>query len=252
MAGGTVAAHTPNRLMKLILAGLSEAMAAEGFNPIQPPDGRGEAGPTPRNPLWRQAWFVADSGVPGVKRVIKAHLQRDTGIDLSGTAYLMADVVEEVRAELPTESLEGAGLIMPRCVETVSFGHFQYPQCPDQATIWIAIESDVDYCVRRFMDDLHGSVQPWFAQRASLTGLLALGPKPNLTHWDRSNPDPVRLRAVVILALDAGHTEEAVALMKWYRVREQFNAWDSQDRVTAFDAAMAVRFPGFAASSAHQ
>ncbi|MGY4103931.1 hypothetical protein ACW2Q0_30895 [Nocardia sp. R16R-3T] len=240
-----------DRLMGLIIARLAEVLVAEGFARCQALDGKGEAQPGKQYPSWRAAWFAAtDSGVSGVTAAIEAHLLRsnDGSIGVSGRTWLTSNAVAQVRAELPSEALDSAAQSgVPACVETVPFGHFQYPRDVGMATIWIAVESDVDYRVDRFMDSVRGPVRQWFTQRASLINLLALAPKPKPTSPDRFNPDPVRLRGVVILALLEGRSQEAASLMDWYRQREQFNTWDSPGRVAAFDAAMSTRFPDYGA-----
>lgn len=246
-----MAAGASDRVMNLIIARLAVALAAEGFAECQALDGKGEAQPGKRYPRWRRAWFAAtDGGAPDMSAAIMADLLRgdDGSIGVSGWAWLMSDAVAEVRAELPLEALESAAQsLVPACVEFIPFGHFQNPQDVGMATIWITLESDVDYCVDRFMDSVRGPVNQWFERRESLTDLLALASTPTLASLDQSNPDPVRLRDVVILALLEGRTEEAVSPMDWYRGRERYDGWDSPERVAAFDAAMSARFSEYAA-----
>lgn len=240
-----------DRLMKVIIARLSEVMVREGFVRCGALDGKGDVQPGKRYPRWRVAWFAADGGVPGVTAAISAELLRgsDGTVGFSGSAWLMSDAVAGVRSELPREALETvADGLVPGCVETIPFGQFEHPRNVGMATMWIGVESQVDYCVGRFVEDVRGSVGRWFEQRASLAALLDLARTPKLTSLDQQNPDGVRLRGVVILALLQGRVQEAVSLMAWYRGRDQYNAFDSAERVAAFDAALSVRFPAYAAA----
>lgn len=91
-----------------------------------------------------------------------------------------------------------------------------------------------------------GPVAQWFEQRESLAQLVELARTPNLTSPDRSNPDPARLRDVVMLALSQGHAEQAVSLMEWYLQRDRFHKFDSLERASAFDAERSVRFAEYA------
>ncbi|GAB2676748.1 hypothetical protein [Nocardia goodfellowii] len=245
-------ASMTDRVMNLIISQLTEVLAADGFVRCPAPDGKGEAEPGERYPTWRRAWFAATGDVEaGLNPTIMAHLLRGDGgsVGVSGWASVMSDAVAQIRAELPPLALESAASRrVPADLEGVSFGQFQYPQHVGMATIWITLESDVDYCVDRFMDSVRGPVQQWFAQRATVPGLVAMATAPTLSALDRSNPDPVRLRGAVILALLGGHIDEAVTLMDWYKRRDQFHAWDSAERVEAFDAAMSTRFPEYAAA----
>ncbi|WP_330185026.1 hypothetical protein OHB26_16425 [Nocardia sp. NBC_01503] len=239
-----------DQVMKLIITRLSESLAAERFLPCDPPGDKLESQPGKRYPRWRNAWFAGGAGAdPQMTPTIQAHLlrSRSGSVGLSGWAWILSDAVARVRAELPNEALENAAeSLVPSSLESVPFGHFHHPQNVGLATIWITLESDVDYCVGRFMDSVLGPVRQWFSQRATLTDLLALAPTPAPGSLDQSNPDSVRLRDVVIVALLRGRTEEAVSLMRWYRGRDQFDAWDSPDRVAAFDAALIDRFPDYA------
>ncbi|PKV98063.1 hypothetical protein ATK86_0070 [Nocardia fluminea] len=239
-----------DRLMKSIIAKLAEALAVEGFTQCEALDRHGEAQPGKRYPRWRHAWFAADiDGLLGVRQAVMASLtlDRDGCIGLFGWAYVMSGVVGQVRAELPFDALESAADgSVPAPVDSVTFGTFRYPQNVSRAKIWVAVEADIDSGVVEFMDYVRGDVRGWFGQMSTITDLLARAREPRLSALDRSNPNPERLRAVVILALLAGRVQDVVSLMDWYRGRDQFHDWDSAERVAAFDAAISVRFPEYA------
>ncbi|WP_278266246.1 hypothetical protein [Nocardia sp. AG03] len=238
--------------MKSTIARLAEALAVESFVRCEALDRNGEAQPGKRYPRWRRAWFAADvDGLPGVRQAVMASLKldRDGCVSVFGWAYVMSDVVGLVRAELPVEALESAADgSVPAPVDFVSFGTFRYPREVLRAKSWVAVEGDIDISVVEFMDYVRSDVREWFGGMSTITDLLARAREPALGAIDQSNPSPERLRDVVILALLAGRVEEVVSLMDWYRDRDVFHAWDSAERVAAFDAAMGVRFPEYAAA----
>lgn len=243
-----------DQLMKLIIARLAEALATEGFVRCPPLDSTGEV--YSKVPLWRRAWFIAGRNTAGkdasdVSAAIRVDLRIGKGgaVGVEGMALSMSPSVAEVRALMPMEALvTSAEHREPGCLEAIYFGYFQYPNNVGAATIWIVQESELDYCADRFMESVNGPVRQWFDRRESLTDLLALAPTPKLSSPDRGNPDPVRLRGVVILACLEGRVQEAVSLMDWYRRRDRFNAQESPERLAAFDAEMVQRFPEYAVS----
>lgn len=240
-----------DRLMKSTIARLTEALTVEGFVRCEALDRNGEAQPGKRYPRWRHAWFAADvDGLPGVRHAVMASLKldRDGCVSVFGWAYVMSDVVGQVRAELPVDALESAESLEPARVDFVTFGDFRYPQDALRAKSWVAVEADIDISVVEFMDYVRSDVRDWFGQMSTITDLLARAREPALAAIDQLNPAPERLRDVVILALLAGRVEEVVSLMDWYRDRDVFHAWDSAERIAAFDAAMGVRFPEYAAA----
>ncbi|PKV78907.1 hypothetical protein ATK86_3290 [Nocardia fluminea] len=241
-----------DRLMKSTIAKMAEALAVEGFTQCEALDRHGEAQPGKRYPRWRHAWFAADiDGLPGVRQAVMADLMIDRGgcVSVFGWAYVMSDVVGQVRAELPVDALESAaGSLEPSRIDFVSFGDFRYPQNVSRAKSWVAVEADIDNSVVEFMDYVRGEVRDWFGRRSTINDLLTRAREPALGAIDQLNPAPECLRDVVILALSAGCVQEAVSLMDWYRGRDQFHDWDSAERVAAFDAAIGVRFPEYAAA----
>ncbi|MCU1645426.1 MAG: hypothetical protein JWN03_5701 [Nocardia sp.] len=245
-----MAASVSARLMKMITVSLSERLAAEGFAPSVPPEGLTSAEPGKRYPRYRREWFASpEDSDTQLRRVVEAYMLRGNGgsVGLEGRARLMAEPVARMRAELSAEALESnAKARLLGCLESVQFGFFRHPSYPGQATVWISVEGDVDYGVNQIIDMMRGSVVQWFEQRASLAQLVELARMPNLTNPDRSNPDPARLRDVVILALSQGQAQEAVSLMEWYLQRDLFHKFDSLERATAFDAEMSVRFTEYA------
>lgn len=236
-----------NRVMKLIIERLTEALAAEGFVPCPAPDGRDEAQPGKRYPDWRRAWFCSTDGAgPGLRHAIEAMLVRDgSGVGVTGAAVLWSDEVAQIRSELPPEALESAARSVPDPLESIAFGFFRNPQDPSRSGRNLIFESGIDFCAALFMESVRGPVQKWFAQRKTVTDILALASSPNLMFSDRSNPDPVRLRGAVILALLKNRASEAIAVMHDYVQREQYHSWDSPQRVAAFDIAMADTFPAY-------
>lgn len=244
-------AVSANKLMKLVLDRMTDVLASRGYAPHPPWDGQLEAPPGVEYPDWRFAWF-AKTGTQDLTPAIEVQLIRDgSGVELSGVAELMADAVAPIRTGLPEAALTLAGNRIPAMLESIDAGFFQHPRNVGAAKIWFASASDVDAGVDRFLESVDGPVGQWFAQRSSLEDLLQLAPHPNLTFMDRSNPDPVRLRCVVILALLGGRTRDAVTLMRWYLQRAHYNHWDSREQALAFDAAMTARFPDYAAAQQH-
>ncbi|WP_327140647.1 hypothetical protein [Nocardia sp. NBC_01327] len=245
-----MAASGSARLMKMITVSLSERLAAEGFAPSVVPEGLTPAEPGKRYPRYRREWFTSPaSSNTQLRRVVEANMLRDNGgsVGLTCIARLMADPVARLRADLSAEALErNAKVRLPGCLESVQFGFFPHPSHPGKATVWISVEIDIDYGVDRIMGLMGGPVAQWFDQRASLAQLVELARMPNLTDMDRSNPDPGRLRDVVMLALSQGRAQEAVSLMEWYLQRDRFHNWDSLERASAFDAEMSVRFTEYA------
>lgn len=245
-----------DRLMKLIIARLAEVLAAEGFIRCPPLDSMGEVHSRVRNPRWRRAWFTASpdtagKDASGVSATIRADLLLGDGggVGVEGRALLMSSSVADVRASMPMEALvTSAEHRMPGCLESVPFGHFQNPHYIAVAKIWIALDSEVGYCADRFMESVNGPVRQWFERRENLTDLLALAPTPHWSSPDEDNPDPVRLRGVVILACLEGRVQDAVSLMDWYWCRDRFDAQESPERLAAFDAEMVQRFPEYSAA----
>ncbi|MET9490068.1 hypothetical protein [Nocardia sp. NPDC006630] len=245
-----MAASGSARLMKMITVSLSERLAAEGFAPSGVPEGLTPAEPGKRYPRYRREWFTSpEDSDTQLRQVVEANMLRDNGgsVGLTCDAVLMADPVARLRAELSAGALESnAKARLPGCLESVEFGFFPHPSYPGHTTVWISVEAHVDYGVDQIMGLLGGPVVQWFDQRASLAQLVELARMPNLTSPDRSNPDPARLRDVVMLTLSQGHAQEAVSLMEWYLRRDRFHKFDSLERVSAFDAEMSARFAEYA------
>ncbi len=235
------------RLMGKVVDELTEALAAHGFTPSGPLDDLGAAGPDVEKPSWIRAWFVGpDSGVPRMTAAIKAHIQGNghAGVGIAASAWLVSAAVEDVLRDMPGEALAKGGWGQ-NYLESVDFGYFENPDDPGE--ISVGGEAGIDGAVREFLRLLQGPAAEWFSRFNSPERLLAAARTPaTQDDWDGENPDPVLLRAAVVLSVVNGEVEGAAALMNWYLRRDAFHKWDSADRAQAFDVAMIERFPRYA------
>lgn len=235
------------RLMGKVVEQLTEALAGEGFTPSEPQDDLGTAGPDDKKPSWIRVWFVGpDSGVPRMTSAVKATVQGNGhgGVGIAASAWLVSAAVEDVLRDMPAEALAKGGWGR-NYLESVDFGYFENPFDPGE--ISVGGEIGIEGAVREFIRLLRGPVAEWFSQFDSPGRLLAAARKPSTQDdWDRVNPDPVLLRAAVVLSVADDKVEDAAALMDWYLRRNAFHKWDSADRAQAFDAAMVERFPVYA------
>ncbi|MGV9615912.1 hypothetical protein [Nocardia xishanensis] len=177
---------------------------------------------------------------------VMATIQRNGhgGVGIAATAWIVSSAVEEVVRDWPAEALAKGGWDR-NYMESVEFGYFERPLDPGE--ISVGGEPGVDHAVREFMRLLKGPVADWFSQFDSPDKLLtAARTSATQDDWDRENPDPVLLRAAVVLSVLNGQVEDAATLMEWYLSRDRFHQWDSLDRALSFDAAMIERFPVYA------
>ena len=235
-------------LMKSVVARLTDVLTVEGFVVSEPLDGLGSAGPSgQKNPSWVRVWFVApDSGVPGMIKAVQATVQRDGhgGVVISAHATIVSSVLEGVLEGMSADVLAKGGRDR-NDLASVNFGYFERPLDPRE--IPVGGEGGIDYAMGKFVKILRGPVADWFVGFDSPAGLLAAARvSATMADWDRVNPDPVVLRAAVVLSVVNGAVRDAADLMGWYLDRGGFHKWDSFDRVSGFDAAMAARFPEYA------
>ncbi|MFI2475953.1 hypothetical protein [Nocardia xishanensis] len=234
-------------LMTQFTQRLTDQLAGEGFAPVSPLDGEGEAEPGTRSPAWRRVWFAAaDSGVPRMTSGVMAHVDRGDqgGIRIGGRAFIVAEIVEEVLEAC--QNLDyNVGAFSGGEIDSIPFGYFDDPLDASRK-ISLSHEVDLDYAVNQFMRFVRGPVARWFEQRSSVDKLSALARDSHPMDFDKVNPEPMRLRATVILSVLTGRVEGAASLMGWYLGRSQFHAWDSLEQAAAFDVALGQRFPDYA------
>ncbi|WP_146251122.1 hypothetical protein [Nocardia tenerifensis] len=233
------------RLTKLVAAAVTEASLAAGYVASEPLDGMDVAEPGSRKPSWGRVWCAkADSGCPHMTAAVMATVQKDGfgGVGINARAWIVSAAVADVLRDMPGAALAGGGA-EPNFLESVLFGFFEHPQDPRE--ISVAGEAAIADGVGEFTRLLAGPVEDWFAARGSVSALLELALLPNLTGLDRANPDPVRLRGIVILCALNGRSRDAAALIDEYLRRDGFHKWDSIEQASAFDAAMRERFPEY-------
>ncbi|MFE3188256.1 hypothetical protein ACFXHA_04555 [Nocardia sp. NPDC059240] len=245
------------RLMKQISAELTRTLAAEGYLPSEALDDIPNEQPGRRYPAWRRLWFTAPQiEVPGLTSALLVRLRWDDGLSLAADVQMVSDTVAAVLREVSPGALtsvaeEMADRWQSSYLESVSFGYFYSRFDPSSQKIWIASESDIAPAVDRFMMMLRSWVYGWISERNSIDKLLDLGRQPSTMGVEQNNPDPTRLRGVVVLALHDGRAVDAAELMDWYLRRARFTTWDTIERAKAFDAAMCERFLDFAHARGH-
>ncbi|MFC9874794.1 hypothetical protein [Nocardia salmonicida] len=163
---------------------------------------------------------------------------------IRGSAFVTAPVVESV-LDVCNDLDYMAGSFSGSEIDSISFGYFDDPQDASRP-IALSTESDLDYAINRFMGFVNGSVSGWFGERSSIEGLLALAKAPRAMYFDKINPDPMRLRASIILSVLAGRHEDAAAVMDWYVRRNSFHKRDSREKAEAFDVVLGKQFTEYA------
>ncbi|MEV0028805.1 hypothetical protein [Nocardia sp. NPDC050793] len=234
-------------LMTQFIQRLTDRLAGEGFAPVPPLDGEGEAEPGTRSPAWRRVWFAAsDSGIRCMTSGVMAHV--DCGnrgeLRIGGRAFIVAQVVEEV-LEACRDLNSSVGAFSGGEIDSIPFGYFDNPLDASRK-ISLSHEVDLDYAVNQFMRFVRGPVYRWFEQRSSVDKLSVLARASHPMDFDKVNPEPMRLRGCVILSVLADRVEDAASLMGWYLDQSQFHAWDSFEQAAAFDVALGQQFPGYA------
>ncbi|WP_306363370.1 hypothetical protein [Nocardia sp. CC227C] len=130
-------------------------------------------------------------------------------------------------------------------IDVATFGYFDDPN-DVYCRLYVGSEASLDYMVSKFMDYVHGPAARWFDDRGSLDKPFSLATQGNPMRVDTLNPDPTRLRGVATLGVANDRPEAVADLMQWYLSRSEFHHWDSFERVSAFDAVLASRYPSYA------
>ncbi len=221
-------------------------MISEGYALSEPLDGYPSTEPDTPDPWWTRLWFnAADSGVPRTAAAVEVHVERhrDGGVMVSGSASLVSAEIDEI-----VRGLIGLAPTRSKTIDTISFGAFDDPPAP-LADFEVTHRDFIDEFLAYFMGHVCGGVAEWFARRGSLDVLLVTARQPATVEWD-DNPDPVVVRATVVLCVLEGRVADAVDLMAWYLGRSEFHRDDSLEAASAFDAAVAQRFPAYAQARA--
>ncbi|WP_327138795.1 hypothetical protein [Nocardia sp. NBC_01327] len=241
--------------MNAVAEELAKRLATEGFRPSGALDDIPDEQPGRRYPTWKRVWFTAPVvSVQGLTSVLLVVLQWDGsrgGLSLNAHAQMVSDTVATVLRDMPTGALpidaeDEGDRWQPHYLESVSFGFFYSEFDPSSQKIWLAGESDVVEALDRFMSMLHGPVHSWLSERDSVDKLFELAHRPSTMGGDQSNPDPIRLRGIVVLAISNGRASDAATLTEWYLRRARFTGADTIERVSAFNTAMREQFTDYA------
>ncbi|WP_306363371.1 hypothetical protein [Nocardia sp. CC227C] len=232
------------QLIRQIVGQLTDALATEGFTPSNPLDGVAAAGCGTNSSSEASVWFarIVD-GVPQLTAAVNAHIQRNGrfGMGITAGAWVVSKAAQDILQELPAEALSRGSWPLGR-LESVNFGFFERTLDPGE----IPVGADPDYAVSEYMRLLRGPVEQWFSRYSSSSELLATARTATVQSLDQNSPNPVRIRATVVLLLLNELASDAVALMDWYLRHDRFHKWDSIDRAVAFDIAISNRFPAYA------
>ncbi|WP_155981981.1 hypothetical protein [Nocardia sp. BMG111209] len=235
-------AKESSRVMDLYIQKLGRSLSGLGYETSGPPDHDLDREPGVKHPEWRISWFSLRSPIPEVNFALMAHLRRSSegNIGISGNALLVSAAVEDILDELSYDSIDNfCGSVL----DSIPFTYFETPQDMSQY-IWVTGENGVDAGVREYMRLVDGPVSGWFSDRDDITKLLQLSgtARPNNV-VDQVNPDPMRLRGSIVLAVLSGRGADAARVMAEYIGRGTFNNSDSREKARAFDAAMIRKFP---------
>lgn len=221
-----------------VSTGIVNALAEIGFRPRVRPDDYGMA-------------FSAAGPAPGTTRTVVAYIERGRhgGVRVSGRARLTSTVVDEVLAAMPKDAWptsDKEGDTREYALDSVDFGAFE--QSFYMTLTYGVRAQDGSDGVKWFMDRLRGPVTDWYDRRGTLAKIAELAKQPN--KWGAVLPHKVR--TAVALAAACGDAAAAADLMTWYLDRDDyapkgaFGGTDSRERATAFDRALAARFPDYA------
>ncbi|MFB7719490.1 hypothetical protein [Nocardia sp. NPDC056100] len=231
------------RLMDLLRDSLTESMLQAGYSvsaPLDDEPGESFKGQQLRS---RRLWFSAPEGeIVGMTPAIVAWIHRGSGqLAIRGTAWLASSAAGDMARSVSQQGLRGDDE-----VESVSFGYFDNRHDPGRA-LYLSTETDLDWCVGNFMNYVRGPVDLWQSARDSMDKLFALARTGNPRDArDPVNPDWTRLRAVAVLGIENGRSQASAELLQWYSKRPRFAPPDSAERVAAFDAVLAQRYPDYA------
>jgi hypothetical protein len=233
--------------MQQVCRDLTEELLSHGFVSVSPLDRQLAAEPGTRSPFWIRLWFAAtDSGIPHMSAAVTLTLDRQVRgeVWIGGKAHLVSDAVEE--ALRVSEELDyNVGAFCGNQIDTIPFGYFDN-RLDASRGYTVRGPATIGYAAAHFRRLLGGRVADWFAARDSIDKLFDLARTPYAMHLDKTNPDPMRLRAAVVLGVLANRADKSAELMDWYLSREQFHTYDSRTQAKAFDTTLGQQYADYA------
>lgn len=224
----------------MIKVELTGAMVRAGYMPSEPLTGTVEGA----------FWFTRDAvGIPNTIAAVAALISysRDGATICTGTAFLISPPVGDILRSMPPEALlRGDQPDNPRHkdVDWQFFSDMPGIESAGKAP-WVITAADVQTAVQWFERRVAGAAATWFDDRNTLEKMIQVAeePIPGTSH-DRI--DPGVLRATVLLCIVNGNFTDAATLMTAHLKRDHVQPnVDSFERVSAFDKALADRFPDY-------
>ncbi|MCA1005211.1 hypothetical protein LCL87_05760 [Rhodococcus hoagii] len=235
-----MATRKRDRVANMIKTELTDALARAGYMPFDPLVETNEGA----------FWFKSDSvGIPNTFAAVQALIgySRDGAVRCTGTAFLISPTIDDALRSMPSDALLKGDRPDSPFHERVD--HRFFNDLPGLESVgeapWVITEADVPIAVQWFENRVSGAVAKWFDDRKSLERLIwvAEEPIPGTSH-NRINPRV--LRATIILCIVNGKFTYAAGLMTAHLERDHVQPnIDSSERVSAFDRALADRFPEY-------